>query len=73
VLRILAGKRFLVVEEEPLVALDMVAGLEQGGAESMGSFGNTLDALPSSKALVWTRRCWMPTWAEDLWMTLRPR
>jgi CheY-like chemotaxis protein len=33
------------VEDEPLVALDMVAGLEQRGAEIMGSVDNTLVAL----------------------------
>jgi PAS domain S-box-containing protein len=41
----LAGKRFLVVEDEPLVALDLVAGLKKGGAEVLGPVGTAQDAL----------------------------
>jgi PAS domain S-box-containing protein len=41
----LAGKRFLVVEDEPLVALDMVAGLEEAGAEVAAHVGTVTDAL----------------------------
>jgi CheY-like chemotaxis protein len=41
----LAGKRFLVVEDEPLVALDIVATLESAGAKVMGSAGTAKDAL----------------------------
>jgi CheY-like chemotaxis protein len=41
----LAGKRFLVIEDEPLVALDMVGSLEQAGAEIVGSVGNASDAM----------------------------
>jgi two-component sensor histidine kinase len=41
----LAGKRFLVVEDEPLVALDMVAGLEEAGAEMVAHVGTVTDAL----------------------------
>ena len=41
----LAGKRFLIVEDEPLVAMDMAAMLEQAGAEIAGSAGAASDAL----------------------------
>jgi PAS domain S-box-containing protein len=41
----LAGKRFLVAEDEPLVALDMVAGLEEAGAEMVAHVGTVADAL----------------------------
>jgi CheY-like chemotaxis protein len=41
----LAGKRFLVVEDEPLVALDLVAGLEDAGAEVAGPTGTAEEAL----------------------------
>jgi len=41
----LAGKRFLIVEDEPLVALDLVAGLKKGGAEVLGPVGTAQDAL----------------------------
>lgn len=43
--QILAGKRFLVVEDEPLVALDIVASLEQAGAEIAGSTSDISEAL----------------------------
>jgi PAS domain S-box-containing protein len=42
---ILAGKRFLVVEDEPLVALEIVASLEQAGIEVAGSVGSPSEAL----------------------------
>ena len=41
----LTGKRFLVVEDEPLVALDIVAALENAGAEVAGQSGTTREAL----------------------------
>jgi two-component sensor histidine kinase len=41
----LTGKRFLVVEDEPLVALDVVAALENAGAEIAGQSGSTGEAL----------------------------
>jgi signal transduction histidine kinase/DNA-binding response OmpR family regulator len=41
----LAGKRFLVVEDEALVALDIVAALESAGAEVAGSTGTAKEAL----------------------------
>ena len=41
----LAGKRVLVVEDEPLVALDIVAALEGVGAEVAGSAGTAKEAL----------------------------
>ena len=41
----LAGKCFLVVEDEPLVALDIVAGLKDGGAQVVGPVGTIKDAL----------------------------
>jgi PAS domain S-box-containing protein len=41
----LAGKRFLVIEDEPLVALDIVAALEEAGAVVAGSTGTTDEAL----------------------------
>ncbi len=40
-----AGKRFLVVEDEPLVALDLVAGLQKAGAETIGPVGKSEQAL----------------------------
>jgi PAS domain S-box-containing protein len=42
----LAGKRFLVVEDEPLVALDLVAGLHKWGGEAVGPVGTSEQALP---------------------------
>jgi signal transduction histidine kinase/DNA-binding response OmpR family regulator len=42
---ILAGCRLLVIEDEPLVALDLVAGLEEAGAEIVGSAGTVEEAL----------------------------
>ncbi len=41
----LAGRRLLVIEDEPLVALDIVAGLEDAGAEILGPAGTERDAL----------------------------
>ena len=41
----LAGKRLLVVEDEALVALDIVTALEGAGAEVVGSAGTAKDAL----------------------------
>jgi signal transduction histidine kinase/DNA-binding response OmpR family regulator len=41
----LAGKRLLVVEDEVLVALDIVTALEGAGAEVAGSAGTAKDAL----------------------------
>jgi CheY-like chemotaxis protein len=41
----LAGKRVLVVEDEPLVALDIVAELEGAGADVVGSAGTAKEAL----------------------------
>jgi PAS domain S-box-containing protein len=41
----LAGKRVLVVEDEPLVSMDIVAGLEEAGAEVVGPAGTSEDAL----------------------------
>jgi CheY-like chemotaxis protein len=41
----LAGKRLLVVEDEPLVALDMVANLQEAGAEIAASVATVADAL----------------------------
>jgi CheY-like chemotaxis protein len=41
----LAGKRFLVVEDEPLVALDIAATLEGAGAVVAGSAGTAKEAL----------------------------
>jgi PAS domain S-box-containing protein len=43
--RKLAGRRFLVVEDEPLVALDIEAGLENAGAEVVASTGSVKEAL----------------------------
>jgi CheY-like chemotaxis protein len=40
-----AGKRFLVVEDEPLVALDIVAGLQKTGGEVLGPVGTSEQAL----------------------------
>ncbi len=41
----LAGFRFLVVEDEPLVSLDLVDGLEEAGAEVIGPAGTPEEAL----------------------------
>jgi two-component sensor histidine kinase/CheY-like chemotaxis protein len=41
----LSGFRFLVVEDEPLVSLDLVAGLEGAGAEVVGPAGTLEEAL----------------------------
>jgi PAS domain S-box-containing protein len=41
----LAGRRFLVVEDEPLVALDLTAGLEAAGAHFVAQVGTPEDAL----------------------------
>ena len=41
----LEGKRFLVVEDEPLVALDLSAGLQEAGAEVTASTGSPSKAL----------------------------
>jgi two-component sensor histidine kinase len=41
----LAGKRFLVVEDEPLVAIDLSAGLQGAGAEVVASTGSASAAL----------------------------
>jgi PAS domain S-box-containing protein len=41
----LAGKRFLVVEDEPLVALDIAAGLQDAGGEVVASTGTPRETL----------------------------
>jgi CheY-like chemotaxis protein len=41
----LAGKRFLVVEDEPLIALDIVPVLERSGALAAGPVGTVDEAL----------------------------
>ncbi|HEX5508689.1 MAG TPA: response regulator [Pseudolabrys sp.] len=41
----LTGRRFLVVEDEPLVALDLMDGLEEAGAEIAGHAGTPEEAL----------------------------
>ena len=41
----LEGKRFLVVEDEPLVAMDLVAVLQRAGAETAGPVGSSALAL----------------------------
>jgi two-component sensor histidine kinase/CheY-like chemotaxis protein len=41
----LSGKRFLIVEDEPLVALDIADTLVSAGAEVIGSFGSAKEAL----------------------------
>ena len=38
-------KRLLVIEDEPLVALDIIAGLKDAGVEVHGPVGNSKDAL----------------------------
>jgi PAS domain S-box-containing protein len=49
----LGGRRFLVVEDEPLVALDIAAGLQEAGAEVLASTGSVKEALDTieSRAL----------------------
>jgi PAS domain S-box-containing protein len=44
-LQVLAGRRLIVIEDEPLVALDIVAALKDAGAEVFGPVGNAADAL----------------------------
>lgn len=41
----LSGRKILVVEDEPLVALDIVTALEDAGAEVTGPIGTVKDAL----------------------------
>jgi PAS domain S-box-containing protein len=41
----LAGWRFLVIEDEPLVALDISAGLREAGAEVVGPTGSVKEVL----------------------------
>ncbi|WP_271597826.1 response regulator [Bradyrhizobium sp. CCBAU 45384] len=41
----LKGKRFLIVEDEPLIALDIVAGLEGVGVNVEGPIGSVKNAL----------------------------
>jgi CheY-like chemotaxis protein len=41
----LAGRRLLVIEDEPLVALDLASILEDAGAEIVGPAGNAEQAL----------------------------
>ena len=41
----LAGRRFLVVEDEPLIGLDIVAGLENAEAQVEGPIGSAKDAI----------------------------
>jgi PAS domain S-box-containing protein len=41
----LRGKRFLIVEDEPLIALEIVAGLESAGVDVEGPVGSVEDAL----------------------------
>jgi PAS domain S-box-containing protein len=42
---LLAGSRFLVIEDEPLVSMDLIAGLEEAGAEVVGTAGTSEEAL----------------------------
>ena len=42
---LLAGHRFLVVEDEPLVSMDVIAGLQEAGAEVVGTAGTFEEAL----------------------------
>ena len=41
----LSGKRLLVVEDEPLIALDIVGNLQDAGADVVGPAGTEADAL----------------------------
>jgi CheY-like chemotaxis protein len=41
----LSGKRLLVVEDEPVLALDIIAALENAGAQVAGSAGTAAEAL----------------------------
>ena len=42
---VLSGRRLLIVEDEPLVAMDNAAELEDAGAIVVGTAGNVKDAL----------------------------
>jgi PAS domain S-box-containing protein len=48
----LAGRRFLVIEDEPLVALDIEAGLQEAGAEVVASAGTAKEALDTIQSKV---------------------
>jgi CheY-like chemotaxis protein len=43
--RSLAGRRFLVIEDEPLIGLDLVAGLEDAQAQVEGPIGTAQQAI----------------------------
>lgn len=42
---VLKGKRILVVEDDPLIAADLLQGLEGLGADVVGPFGRVSEAL----------------------------
>jgi DNA-binding response OmpR family regulator len=44
-LRPLAGKRVLVVEDEPLIAMDYASHLTEAGAQVIGTFASVRDAM----------------------------
>ena len=48
----LRGKRFLIVEDEPLIALEIMAGLESVGVDVEGPVGSAEDALRAIDDLV---------------------
>jgi len=45
----LRGKRFLIVEDEPMIALDIVAGLESAGVDVEGPVSSVKDAVRSAE------------------------
>jgi hypothetical protein len=53
----LSGFRFLVVEDEPLLSLELVAGLEGAGAEVVGPAGTLEEALQLVETAAIDARC----------------
>ena len=45
----LRGKRFLIVEDEPMIALDIVAGLESAGVDVEGPVSSVKDAVRAAE------------------------
>jgi two-component sensor histidine kinase/FixJ family two-component response regulator len=70
---LLRGKRFLVVEDEPMIALDIVAGLESTGVAVEGPVARWRMRFGPSSMRHLTARCWMPICGANPWGTFRRR
>jgi two-component sensor histidine kinase len=70
---LLRGKRFLVVEDEPMIALDIVAGLESTGVAVEGPVARWRMRFGPSSMRHLTARCWMPICGANPWGTSRRR